>query len=439
MYFLFYLFVIHFFLNLTGDEVWNFGFAYNIYRGLIPYRDFNLVVTPFYSVVLSFFIFLFGPRLFAMHILNALIVSVLSCYFVLKFRARSIFIIPNLFVLFFPGYNAWSLFLFFLIIMVIEYKKKNSDVLLGFLVSLLFLSKQSIGIAVFVSYIFYAKNKLKAFISFMIPICLLVIYFVWNNALYQFIDYCFFGLLNFGSQNKIFLFLPLEIIVVLFLGNNLYKSKFEDKKAFYVLSFQILAYPIFDTTHLWIAFIPFLYYLLDKYSFSFVYGYKYKYFLITVVTSFLMFSFNICHVSDGVFSPDKSSFLYGRYVDVGSIKVINYLSNCFEDVKNDYDYVFLFTKLSYVIKLNSGYVLNKYDLINDGNMGYNGDIRYINEVDDICSNNSCLFFLDKYEFGDDGEDENQTSKKILNYVYKNYDIVKHLPQVGFDLYSNKKE
>ena len=130
LYFLFYLFVIHFFLNLTGDEVWNFGFAYNIYRGLIPYRDFNLVVTPFYSVVLSFFIFLFGPRLFAMHILNALIVSVLSCYFVLKFRARSIFIIPNLFVLFFPGYNAWSLFLFFLIIMVIEYKKKNSDVLL---------------------------------------------------------------------------------------------------------------------------------------------------------------------------------------------------------------------------------------------------------------------------------------------------------------------
>ena len=34
------------FINgLTNDEVWNYGFAYNISNGLIPYKDFNKIVT----------------------------------------------------------------------------------------------------------------------------------------------------------------------------------------------------------------------------------------------------------------------------------------------------------------------------------------------------------------------------------------------------------
>ena len=55
------IFILSFFYNflffpLNGDEVWNYGFAYAISNGEIPYRDFNMVVTPLYSFLISIFI-----------------------------------------------------------------------------------------------------------------------------------------------------------------------------------------------------------------------------------------------------------------------------------------------------------------------------------------------------------------------------------------------
>ena len=52
------IFLIIFLFNLICnpvnlDEVWNYGFANNIYEGLVPYRDFNMVLTPFYSFFMA--------------------------------------------------------------------------------------------------------------------------------------------------------------------------------------------------------------------------------------------------------------------------------------------------------------------------------------------------------------------------------------------------
>ena len=33
----------------TTDEIWNYGYTYNIATGLIPYRDFNMVTTPLFT------------------------------------------------------------------------------------------------------------------------------------------------------------------------------------------------------------------------------------------------------------------------------------------------------------------------------------------------------------------------------------------------------
>ena len=44
------------FINgLTNDEVWNYGFAYNISNGLIPYKDFNMLITPLFPLIMSIF------------------------------------------------------------------------------------------------------------------------------------------------------------------------------------------------------------------------------------------------------------------------------------------------------------------------------------------------------------------------------------------------
>ena len=89
--------------------------------------------------------------------------------------------------------------------------------------------------------------------------------------------------------------------------------------------------------------------------------------------------------------------------------------------------------------MNVNHTLNKYDNINDGNMGYHGDDRYIKEIDEICSYEKCSFIVDTiYIKAINGEkrlhDTNQTSLKIIKYVYNNYDLVGR--EYGFDFYSN---
>ena len=32
--------------ELSLDEVWNYGFCYNVLNGLVPYKDFNMIITP---------------------------------------------------------------------------------------------------------------------------------------------------------------------------------------------------------------------------------------------------------------------------------------------------------------------------------------------------------------------------------------------------------
>ena len=58
------------FINgLTNDEVWNYGFAYNFSNGLIPYKDFNMIITPLFPLIMS----IFGRNIVVYHILNGFI------------------------------------------------------------------------------------------------------------------------------------------------------------------------------------------------------------------------------------------------------------------------------------------------------------------------------------------------------------------------------
>ena len=50
------------------DENWNYGFAHNIYNGLIPYKDFNMVLTPLFPFIMSFPFFIFGSSILIFHI-----------------------------------------------------------------------------------------------------------------------------------------------------------------------------------------------------------------------------------------------------------------------------------------------------------------------------------------------------------------------------------
>ena len=60
-------------LNFNLDEIWSFGFSYNVSQGLIPYKDFNMVIFPFYPILNGLIMSLFGTNYLVFEITNAII------------------------------------------------------------------------------------------------------------------------------------------------------------------------------------------------------------------------------------------------------------------------------------------------------------------------------------------------------------------------------
>ena len=55
------------------DELWNYNFARNIADGLIPYKNFNIVITPLLSMVCGIILKLICNELIIMRILAAVL------------------------------------------------------------------------------------------------------------------------------------------------------------------------------------------------------------------------------------------------------------------------------------------------------------------------------------------------------------------------------
>ena len=61
--FLFSFVFFYVFQSIYCDEVWVYGFSYNISKGMIIYRDFNVLQMPLYFFIASLFIKIFGNYL----------------------------------------------------------------------------------------------------------------------------------------------------------------------------------------------------------------------------------------------------------------------------------------------------------------------------------------------------------------------------------------
>ena len=58
------------------------------------------------------------------------------------------------------------------------------------------------------------KKKIKSICCFMMPFLVLSIYLIYNDAFYQFIDYCFLGMIDFGETNKLIYPLNFSLFIV---------------------------------------------------------------------------------------------------------------------------------------------------------------------------------------------------------------------------------
>ncbi len=415
-----------FLFSSTSDEIWNFSFAHNIYFGLIPYRDFNMIVTPLFPLIGSLFLKIFGDYLFSIHIFGAIYISIIVLLLYKEIGWKSLICYLYLLIYYFPSYNTFILFWMFLLLYFLNHKNKYSDIICGFIIGFAFLTKQTVGITLLLPFVFYSKDKIKGFISFLIPIFIMLIYLLFHNAFYEFVDYCFLGMLDFSSSNGIGSFIIIEIAIMVYLVYCLIKSNFKDEKCFYILMFQIIAFPIVDLPHVFIAFAPVCYYFLLHLDINNIKSRKKILYL--GAFGFFYIIFGIEYSNNIQF--DLDNFLAFRNVDIKNIEIDSQVSL----VKNydNYRYKFYILDTACLIKLYSGEKITKFDILNNGNFGYRGSGGYISDITNLCRDSSCVFFLPYWYYD---KVEGQLSKELIDYVRNKYDLVEHYKY--FDVYSNR--
>ena len=420
-----YLFIFFFFLYwslivqpISLDEIWNYGFSYNIYNGEIPYKDFNMVITPIYPMIMSIFLMI-NSSILTMHIVNSLMLTVMI-YLIEKLINKkyniSIFLILLIFPmsLIFPSYN---IFLLMLLILVIYLEKKNSnDYLIGFILGFFILTKQSVGVFVALVSLYYLnKDKSKVIrriIGCFIPCFCFLIYLIISNSFSSFLDLCLFGLFDFGKSNSNFNYLFVIGICLLILNILLIKNSKDKLNYYYLLSFFSIIIPLFDLYHVLIYFFSFIFIYLLEEDISFKCKYLNIELFIFGLLIGIVFVGSFYRFNDKVYFPNNINHFEYRMVNDKYLDYSDTINGRFLEYRElGYKVIFLSAD-GYYFKLINDIDIDYLDLINSGNWGYNGSTKLLNKIKNC---NNCVFFLDENEIGLN----KQTDQKLLKYVINN--------------------
>lgn len=424
--------------RLDGDEIWNYGFSNNFYMGLIPYKDFNMVITPLFPALLSLPYYIFGSNILVFHIMGSLIITIMM-YFTNKLllNKKSLII---LLLMFFPVFNAttnYNIFTLFIFVLIIWCEKnKKNDFLIGFLLGCMILTKQTVGICLLIPSIFCIKinqKKLKRLIGVLVPCILFFIYLVFNNALYQFINLCFLGLLDFNSTNGNYdnIFFYLTILLVLYNIYLIIKNK-NNIYYYYSLCYLIIIFPLFDFTHFFIGITAFcIVYLLDREIKPKMNISLFVYSILTILTFFYFFQ---CKDTKITYPNNINHFQY-KLINNDSINITNKV-NMYLDENANKKIIFLFGNQAYYFKIIHNQKVGYIDLVNDGNLGYKGTKKILNYIK---KNKDALYIINRGE--QINNMNNQVPKSIYNYVIKSSKIVDSISEknIQLDVYSFEKE
>lgn len=404
-------------LNL--DEVWNYGFANNLYRGLIPYKEFNMVLTPFYPFFMSLPFYIFGSNILIFHITNALLIT-FAFTLIDKMYGEKMWLF-FLFLLFpfdfcFPNYN---MFLFILLCTLIYLEKNDSksdfkgiDYLIGFLLGLAVLTKQTVGgclVLVSIYYIKDVKKIIRRISGFIIPISVFLLYLVVKGAFFDFIDLCVLGLIDFAGNNQGFnIFLVFYILMLLYTLYKIFREK-DNIMFYYVLAFFSIAIPIVDFFHIAYVFLGVLLIFLDSKRRK-VLHYKLLSIVSVVFLGIMTLNFN-----EGIplknYPNDLKHFNY-RFVNNDSYlftkEVSDYLS------KNKDKKIIILSANAYYFKIVNDIDCNYLDLINRGNWGYGGSKKILKAIKKEAKEGA-IFLLNEDELAK----ISQTDSEALRYVMKN--------------------
>lgn len=411
--------------HLDFDEIWNYGFSYNIASGLIPYKDFNMIITPLFPILGGIFLYIFGKNIVVYYIFNAIICTTLFYY--LKKHAPNNYYLSFHIVLVFSSvnYNMFCLLLLYILISLED--KKANDYLIGIIIGIVLITKQNIGLLLFLPSLLTKdiKKIFKRIIGLLIPTIIMFIYLILNNCLYEFIDYTILGLGSFTKDNAYTTPLNILLIIVSIIYLIYKYIKTKDIKLIYILCFQGIVFPIFNNYHVVLSIIPTFTYALSKININPKVN---KYYFIIVISVVLSLSTHQI-IKEGYKYPNDTINYKYKKLDNDLVDMINNVSNYITKTDGK---IFIIDATAYILKLESSLPINKYDLLNDGNLGKGGREEIFKEIDEICDKEKCTFIINKQLIG--SSEYRQYNDELYYYVIDNYMNVGEIR--GLSIYKN---
>lgn len=401
------------FIPFDLDEIWNYGFMHNMYEGLIPYKDFNMVITPFFPFLFSISFYIFGSNLLVVNVCQSLLITFV--YFILEklFGKNANILLILLFFNYDMIYASYNFFVFFLFLVLLWMEKKEcNDYLIGIVIGLAVLTKQSVGGCLALVSLYYLFKDYKKFfrrvLGALMPVSLFVIYILTFDCYKEFFDLCIVGMFDFGKENYIGSNWVIGLFVIC-LGLIIY-AIIKDKKNinnYYVLAFSSITIPMFDYFHFKFFLLGLLFIVISKIKIKkinldlLMYG--------SLVGVVLVNCFVSVNSLDFTYPNDIKHFEY-RFISNEHIKETKEVSKKLEEY-SDKNVLFLFEQ-SYYYKILNDIPIDYFDLINTGNWGYDGSNKLYKALEE---NKSSVFVINRYSY----MGSKQTDKTALNYVLDN--------------------
>lgn len=453
------------------DELWNFQSIYKLYLGNTIYSDVNIVVTPLFYFISLIFFKIFGISLIKFRIFNVCIVIFL--FFILYKIFEHLKVSKHLNYVFLVlilvqilpvvngGANYNMLCIMFVLLGILSYLKLNGkkyyDFLQGFIIFLIFFTKQNIGIyytcsILIFEFIYRKKLKdyfisiIKMFAMFFLHFCIAIIVFVKNDILWDFINCTFGGISDFGNSNFAFN-ASSHIVVIMVITLILYFYMVFSKKEFIksiitferkkVLNFigivtlgvSLSVFPIVNTAHLLYVFPLFsiiLFYFLDFTILEELLDSQPKIqktiFVTAIILVFLVIKMFVTYVNESKTYTrvlDKNNPFYQTLMSNDNFEKMNTMIEYIKNTKKNVVIIAYDSALSMVpLNQNNGY----FDLAFNGNLGYNGEENLIEKIQKysnteflIITNETDYYWQESQEIREFIIENLEKSGEILNY------------------------
>ena len=260
--FLILIIIISSIKQIDMDGIWGYGFSYNIASGLVPYKDFNMIIGPLYSLVFSLPIKLFGNYLLLFTIGHSLIYAFVIFLLYKKIGMNIIFLLMLFFMIQTPiGYNTFCSFLVIIILLLESSEFKYKEEIVGVFIGIILMTKHNIGMPLGIVYLLKNRKKIRRLLYLLIPVVITFSYLLINNAIFEYIDFCYLGMGSFlSNMTTDILSVPIYLLTLFFLIKEY--TNYKEFKILYLLAFQIVVFPILDQGHLMPALLPVVVYIL---------------------------------------------------------------------------------------------------------------------------------------------------------------------------------